>query len=186
MTVERFLNKAATARSILRGRLFVWAYGIDAPGEVRFGRSCIIRGGHRIRIGHDVTVTDQTWLNIAMPTGRITIGDRVGLGRRTILSAAASISVGDDTIFGPNVLITDHNHEHSAMVPVSHQGITPPIPVSIGRGCWIGANTVILPGTSVPDFCVVGANSVLSARSTVTIDGRVPRLIAGAPARPIR
>ena len=35
-------------------------------------------------------------------------------------------------------------------------------PISIGKNCWIGANTVILKGTVIGDNCVIGAGSVIS------------------------
>src|ERR1035437_3476412 len=102
MTIERLLNKASAGMSILRGQVFTWAYGIDAARGGGFGGSCVVRGGHPMRIGSGVNITDQTWLNVE-PTGHITIEDRCGLGRRTLISAAASICIGDDTVFDPNV-----------------------------------------------------------------------------------
>lgn len=186
MTLEPFLNKASAAGSILRGRVLTWAYGIDSAGACRFGRSCVVRGGKSIELGFGVNVTDQTWLNVVGPKGRISIGDRVGLGRRTIISAALSVEIGEDTIFGPNVLVTDHNHESSSMAPVASQGITEPEPVMIGKGCWIGANVVILGGATIPDFCVVGANSVVTSRTTAVMSDGPARLLAGSPARVVK
>ena len=36
------------------------------------------------------------------------------------------------------------------------------LPVSIGRGCWIGEHVVIMPGVTIGEFSIVGANSVIS------------------------
>lgn len=33
--------------------------------------------------------------------------------------------------------------------------------LKLGKNCWIGANTVILRGTTIGDNCVIGAGSVL-------------------------
>ena len=35
-------------------------------------------------------------------------------------------------------------------------------PVRIGRNCWIGAGTIILPGVSIGDNTVIGAGSVVT------------------------
>ena len=53
-------------------------------------------------------------------------------------------------------------------------------PIRVGRGSWIGARSLILPGVTVADGCVVAAGSVL-VESTEK-DG----LYVGVPARRVR
>lgn len=50
-------------------------------------------------------------------------------------------------------------------------------PVHICRGAFIGANTIILPGTEIGENCIIGAGS--------TVKGKVPSdsVLAGNPAR---
>ncbi|GGE00969.1 hypothetical protein GCM10011390_19770 [Aureimonas endophytica] len=50
----------------------------------------------------------------------------------------------------------------------------------IGRCCFIGARSIVLPGVTIGDGCVVGAGSV------VTKDVPARSLVAGNPARVIR
>lgn len=50
----------------------------------------------------------------------------------------------------------------------------------IGRNCFIGARSVILPGVQIGDECVVAAGSI------VTKDVPTRSLVAGNPARTIR
>jgi acetyltransferase-like isoleucine patch superfamily enzyme len=50
----------------------------------------------------------------------------------------------------------------------------------IGRGCFIGARSIILPGVRIGDGCIVGAGSV------VTKDVPPHSVVAGNPARIIR
>lgn len=54
------------------------------------------------------------------------------------------------------------------------------IPVEIGDNCWIGGNTVILPGVHIGDNCVIGAGSV------VTKDIPDWSVAAGNPCKVIR
>jgi len=56
----------------------------------------------------------------------------------------------------------------------------PPAPVRIGRGCWIGANAVILPGALLGDGVIVGAGAVVT--------GEYPDacVVGGVPTRALR
>ncbi|MGI2292887.1 acyltransferase [Paenibacillus sp. GXUN7292] len=53
-------------------------------------------------------------------------------------------------------------------------------PVTIGKGCWIGARATILPGVTVGDGCVIAAGAV------VTKDCEPDSLYAGVPAIKIK
>jgi len=52
--------------------------------------------------------------------------------------------------------------------------------IVLKRNCWIGANSVILPGVTV------GVNSVVAAGSVVTKDVPDDTVVAGVPARVIK
>ncbi|MBS4209150.1 hypothetical protein KHA95_13895 [Bacillus sp. FJAT-50079] len=41
-------------------------------------------------------------------------------------------------------------------------GISNKLPVIIGKGCWIGARSTILPGVVIGDGCVIAASSMLA------------------------
>ncbi len=49
--------------------------------------------------------------------------------------------------------------------------------IKIGQGCWIGQNVVILPGVTIGEMTIVGANSV------VTKDLPSRCIAMGSPAR---
>jgi maltose O-acetyltransferase len=53
----------------------------------------------------------------------------------------------------------------------------PAEPIRIGKGCWIGANAVILPAVQLGDRVVVGAGAV------VTKSFPADSVIVGNPAR---
>ena len=55
-----------------------------------------------------------------------------------------------------------------------------PIPIVVHDGCWIGANSTILPGTVIEKGCVIAAGSVVKGLL------KSNRLYAGMPAKEIR
>ena len=34
--------------------------------------------------------------------------------------------------------------------------------ITVGKGCWIGANAIILPGVTIGDGCIMGAGAVVN------------------------
>ena len=70
------------------------------------------------------------------------------------------IYVGDNTMFGPNVVVATAGHP--LLPELREQGFQYNAPVHIGRNCWIGAGAIILPGITVGDNVVVGAGSVVT------------------------
>lgn len=85
------------------------------------------------------------------------------------------IYVGDNTMFGPGVIVATAGHpiEPSLRLDVYQYNL----PVHIGKNCWIGAGCVILPGVTIGD------NTVIGAGSTVTKDIPAGVLAFGDPCR---
>ena len=70
------------------------------------------------------------------------------------------IYVGDNTMFGPNVTVATAGHP---IDPELRRHVYQyNFPVHIGKNCWIGAGTVIVPGVTVGDDTVIGAGSVVT------------------------
>lgn len=89
----------------------------------------------------------------------IDIGKRVFLGDGTKLIAVGKISIGDDTMIAPNVVILTGTHSTNNH-PMWKETIIRP--VTIGKHVWIGANSIILPGIRIGDYAVIGAGAVIS------------------------
>lgn len=88
------------------------------------------------------------------------------------------IYVGDNTMFGPNVVVATAGHP--LLPELREQGYQYNAPVHIGRNCWIGAGAILLPGVTVGDNAVIGAGSI------VTKDVPANVLAVGNPCRVLR
>jgi acetyltransferase-like isoleucine patch superfamily enzyme len=100
-------------------------------------------------------------------TSRVSIPKNIQIGKDVWISFAVSgncyvqggngIYIGDYTIFAPGVKIISANHDIGNYGRWSKEA-----PIRIGCHCWLGANSVILPGVSLGDNCIVGAGAVVS------------------------
>lgn len=114
-------------------------------------------------------------------TPELRIGHRVTATGALQVIAHEQIIIEDDVMFASNVFICDglHGYERGD-IPYKYQGIFRIAPIKIGRGSWLGQNVVVMPGVTIGELCVVGANSVVNK------DVPANAVIAGSPARLIR
>lgn len=90
--------------------------------------------------------------------------------------ALGKICIGKGSFIGPNVGLITSNHD-----PSNLNMHLEPRPIKIGEKCWIGINSVILPGVTLGEHTVVGAGSVVTKSFE-----KGHCIIAGNPARVIR
>jgi acetyltransferase-like isoleucine patch superfamily enzyme len=86
------------------------------------------------------------------------------------------ISLGRGTYIAPNVGLITTNHD-----PLNPDRHLAPKHISLGESCWVGMNSVILPGVSLGDHTVVAAGSVVT---TSFPEGWC--VVGGVPARKLR
>lgn len=91
--------------------------------------------------------------------------------------ALNGIEIGRDTIIAPGTKIISVNHDinniNCLVIDNSHK-------IVIGKSCWLGANSIILPGV------VLGDNVIVAAGSVVTKSFSENSIIAGVPAKLLR
>jgi maltose O-acetyltransferase len=111
---------------------------------------------------------------------KLSIGHNSGLGLSAWLSTRGGLTIGDDVMIGPEVMIFTTNHRMDRLdVPMREQGAYDE-PVVIGDDVWIGARAILLPGIRV------GSGAVIAAGSVVTRDVPAGAIVGGNPARVIR
>jgi acetyltransferase-like isoleucine patch superfamily enzyme len=91
-----------------------------------------------------------------------------------------TITIEDDVMLGSGVHIYINNHRFDMVgIPIIDQGVYPPKAVILKRGCWIGANAIILPGVTIGENSVIGAGSIVtkSIPSGVVAGGNPAKII---------
>jgi acetyltransferase-like isoleucine patch superfamily enzyme len=113
--------------------------------------------------------------------GRIEIGERSWLGQYNNLRAGGGdISIGRDCLVSQFCSIVATNDAHAPGRPIQSQGTDPRRRgISIGNDVWLGSGCAVMPGSSIGDGAIIGANAV------VTSEVPANEIWAGVPARKI-
>jgi carbonic anhydrase/acetyltransferase-like protein (isoleucine patch superfamily) len=98
-----------------------------------------------------------------------------GLQGGCYIQGIGKIRIGDYTQIASNVGIISANHDlYDNRKHIAEE-------VVIGRYCWLGMGSVILPGVKLGDFTIVGANAVVTKSF---VEGHC--VLVGSPARKIK
>jgi carbonic anhydrase/acetyltransferase-like protein (isoleucine patch superfamily) len=170
---------AARSRAMrpLRIRQF-HAFGPDAIID----RPAWLYGPHKMAIGAGALIMRGCWLSVEksgwdLPAPVLDIGDRSGMRMGCTISAALSVVIEDDVIFGAQSTVIDHDHTWADSQSNVLGAPLRAVPVRVGRGTWVADRVAIVAGAEIGEHCVIGANSVVT--------GAIPdhAIAVGAPAR---
>lgn len=149
-----------------------------------------IRGRSSMELGDGLTTGVNVRLDATAPRGCppvLRIGRHVQINDSVHIGAIEQVVIGDHTLIASRVFISDHNHGNYQIPDAASAPDIPPAerplsskPVHIGCNVWLGEQVCILPGVTIGDGAIVGANSV------VTHDIPPNSIAAGNPARVIR
>lgn len=121
---------------------------ISPATEIEIGKNSRIALNGRVHSEKNVLIS-------AKDGGELTCGN-LYINRNSMIVCRESISIGDGTTIGPNVVIYDHDHN------IKENGKLKKEKVVVGKNVWIGAGAVILKGVTIGDNAVVAAGTVVS------------------------
>jgi acetyltransferase-like isoleucine patch superfamily enzyme len=161
----------------------LWAWTVLRKRIGSLSEDCVVlgtpelHGTCHIECGNGLLLYREIYLE-TRESGQIRIGDRVVVSRGTHIVAFSSIEIGAGTMIGEYASIRDANHRLEGERPLRDSGHTAK-PIRIGREVWIGRGAMILPGVTIGDRAVIGANAVVTKN--------VPQgaVVVGVPARAI-
>ena len=131
----------------------------------------------RIQIGEDARIREQVFVGgPQLPESSFTLGSRTIILQLASINPTKPVTIGDDTGIGGHCLIFTHGAWLNAMdgYPVTYE------PVTLGKSVWLPWRVFVMPGTTIGDGSVIGANSL--------VQGTIPpmSLAVGSPAKVIR
>ena len=130
-----------------------------------------------IEIGEDAKIREQVYVGgPQLPESRFSLGSRTIILQMANINPTKPVVIGDDTGIGGHCLIFTHGAWLSNLegYPVTYE------PVTLGKSVWLPWRVFLMPGTTIGDGSVIGANSLVSG----TIPPR--SLAVGSPAKVIR
>lgn len=154
-------------------KLFLVRKILDFIPETRaFGMKRFLYRWTGVQIGNGVRISSSAKI---LGAGYLSIGDDTWIGPEAFIVCSSEISIGARCDIAPRVYIGDGTHE---ITPEMDRiaGIDTAKPIKIGDGCWLCANSTILPGVTICEKCVVASGAV------VTCNFEHQLLLAGVPA----
>lgn len=172
---KRALGRRGRALRLLAGALDPRAW-LHAVRIVNYYNYAHVRPRRALCLGHDAAISPNAVFSNAH---NIRIGDRVGIGARVHLWAGPErgrITIGDDVLFGPEVMVTAATYRYGDGRPVTRQAMDE-ADVEIGADVWLGTRAVVLPGARIGAGAIIGAGALV--RGSIPPDA----VAVGVPAR---
>ena len=153
------------------------------------GRDVLIDMGVMIHGPHNVSVGDHSWIDayciLSAQIGEISIGRRIHIGPYSFLGGREPITLEDYVGLSAGVkLFSGSEHPGGGkrmsgpVLPMEERAFRC-APITLRKDSFVGANGVLLPGVTLEEGAVVGAQSL----ATKTVPART--IVAGTPARKV-
>lgn len=169
------------------GLSLIMADHLIMEANSRIGNLTICKNIHKLHLAENATIGNLNWITGYPANGNkhfthqtdrnpeLILHPHAAITNRHLIDCTNSITIGSFTIVAgfQSQMIT-----HSIDLKECRQSSNP---ISIGKYCFVGSNSVIMGGGTLPDYCVLGANSFLSKAFTESY-----YLYGGVPARPVK
>ncbi len=113
-------------------------------------------------IGEGVRIENVRFIQIQYPVSNLQCGNNAFVGTNVVIDLSAQVSIGKNSLVGPGCSLLTHqdagsffDSRLSEIYPRHSEGIL------IDENVWIGADSTLLPGSSIEKFSVVGAKSLV-------------------------
>lgn len=164
---------------MLNNLIFYFASSIFCPYSLRtkLYRYLGMRIGEGTIIRPHLQITDLNKLS------NISMGNNCFINISCLFDNSAEIVIGDNVAIAPGVYLLTTTHSLELGDEIKRvRGPAKWLPIEIRQGCWIGARSVVLPGSVVGVGVVVGASSLVLENSKLSPHS----LYVGAPCRFVR
>jgi acetyltransferase-like isoleucine patch superfamily enzyme len=130
-----------------------------------------------IEIGEDAKIREQVFVGgPQLPESRFVLGSRTIVLQMAYINPTKPVVIGDDTGIGGHCLIFTHGSWLNVLdgYPVTFASVT------LGKSVWLPWRVFIMPGVTIGDGSVIGANSLVT--------GDIPpfSLAMGTPAKVVK
>ena len=157
--------------------------------NVFFSKDAYIIGGEYIEIGEGfsafsnlrIEAIDQYISYRYQPF--IKIGNHVSFGNDCHIGCINEVTISDGVLLGSHILINDHSHGQTEFIsnqrPANRELVSKG-PIYIGKNVWICDGVCVMPGVTI------GENSIIGANAVVTKDIPANCVAAGNPAKIVK
>jgi acetyltransferase-like isoleucine patch superfamily enzyme len=140
-----------------------------------FGYGSTIMNPRLICNSRCISVGDHTWIHtgaILEPileyedvsySPKIEIGNDVYIGPNVHMATVGRLTIGDGSVLSENVYLNDTKHGFDPEQGlIMRQDLVHGGNITIGKNCFLGLRSAIMPGVTLGDHCVVGAGAVVT------------------------
>lgn len=182
--VLRVLLGFDLAPSCRIGFSLVLAQRVALGARSRIGHLTFVRGLAQLQMDADAVVGNLNWItaydgsvHFAHQLRRdpsLFLGPAAAITNRHLIDCTDAIRIGEGAIVaGFRSQLLTHQVDMATALQISR-------PVTIGKCCFVGTGVMILPGSQLPDYCVVGAGSTLRGVMSGSF-----QIFSGVPAVPV-
>jgi len=127
----------------------------------------LISGTKNISVGNRTTIREFARIEAINSfcgdryNPKLRIEDHVTIEQGAHITCCDTVVIGEDTTISSYVYISDTSHTYKTKQSVLDQPLEVK-PVLIGKSVFIGTGAKILPGVSIGDGSIIGANAVVT------------------------
>ena len=157
---KKYVDYFRRAAGIIR--IYFWRLrGARIGSGSAIGRDCIVYRPWHLYIGASCSFEHGVFIKITTEQSHVHFGNNIFVGCNVEFDISKELTIGNNTLIAPGCFITDHNHSYEMGQLIVAQGCKSRA-VHIGSDVWLGANVIVLPGVTIGNGAVIGANAVVT------------------------